>query len=323
MDYLALRAVAPPELEASFFELVAAAEAARPVESAAATRLQKAWRGRAVRGVLAFHGASALFVGRCVRGYIGRLRASERRRARDLERQRAFFDAFATAIQLRYRGFASRKYKHNFFARKAYVAAVLHKGEAVRRELQGRLEAQVSAKQEEQEATGRAKVSHLACKLHHLRSTASCYGLYASPYHVGYQPTAFGVPVEEHLRTAIRPVIRQELQARAKSIKPLQSLPPIKPHHSPGAYDATLDDERNERWLSKTKRVAQEDFVPMVGQSALRFPGSVHVGAGYHPPGNIEREVDKNKWVSKEPFVPAVPTNRIVSSAGTGKMGPL
>ena len=57
----------------------------------------------------------------------------------------------------------------------------------------------MAEKTQEQETTGRETVLRLATRLHHLRSTASCAGIYNSPYHVGYHPTAFGVAVEEHL----------------------------------------------------------------------------------------------------------------------------
>ena len=55
-------------------------------------------------------------------------------------------------------------------------------------------------KTSEQEASGRETVTRLAQRLHHLRSTASCAGIYNSPYHQGYHPTAFGVPVEEQYK---------------------------------------------------------------------------------------------------------------------------
>lgn len=69
-----------------------------------------------------------------------------------------------------------------------------------------------------------------------------------------------------------------------------------------------------ERWLSKTKRIAQEDFVTAAGRLPFRYPGSVHTGTGYNPPGNLPREVDKTKWVSERTFVGAVPSNRLVSA---------
>ena len=147
-----------------------------------------------------------------------------------------------------------------------------------------------------------------------------------SPYHQGYHPTAFGVPVEEHLSNAIRPTIRRELAARGRSLKPVGSLPPIKPRNMHQAsYGEMQLEERQERWLSKTKRMAQEDFVTAPGKLPLNYPGSVHVtnvadatmpGVGYHPPPqSLERAVDKNKWVAQQNFKPAVPTNRLVDTA--------
>ena len=184
----------------------------------------------------------------------------------------------------------------------------------------------MAEKTSEQETTGRETVTRLATRLHHLRSTASCAGIYNSPYHQGYHPTAFGVAVEEHLSNAIRPLIKKELAARGRSLKPVGSLPPIKPRnmHLAG-YGEMESEERQERWLSKTKRMAQEDFVTAAGKLPLNYPGSVHVTnvgdatqtqVGYHPPPvSLERGVDKTRWVSEHNFKPAVPTNRLVDPA--------
>ena len=106
------------------------------------------------------------------------------------------------------------------------------------------------------------------------------------------------------------------------------SLPPIKPRNMHQAsYGEMAQEERQERWLSKTKRMAQEDFVTAPGKLPLNYPGSVHVtnvadpatmpGVGYHPPPqSLERGVDKNKWVSQQNFKPAVPTNRLLDTHG-------
>ena len=149
-----------------------------------------------------------------------------------------------------------------------------------------------------------------------------------SPYHVGYHPTAFGVAVEEHLSNAIRPTIRKELAARGKRLKPVGSLPPIKPRNMHQAtYGEIEHEERQERWLSKTKRMGQEDFITAAGKLPLSYPGSVHVtnvadatqtpAVGYHaPPGSLERGVDKRMWVDPDAnFKPAVPTKRLIDPA--------
>ena len=267
------------------------------------------------RVLIAFWDYHGLIVERIVRGHLGRQKARRMRIARDSFLQRTYFDIYATTIQLRFRGFHSRKYLHNFHARKAYVDAVVHKGDAVRAQLQVQLEQQVLERTREQERTGRESVRHLATRLHHLRSTASCAGIYNSPYHLGYHPTAFGVPVEDHLRNAVRPLIKQEL--RTRKLKPVGSLPPIKPRNMHQAtYGELQHDERQERWLSKTKRMTQEDFITATGKLPFAYPGSVHTGGvGYHPPPqSLERDVDKSRWLSEQTFRPAVPTGKMIGS---------
>lgn len=310
-----LESSARGEVSQLWFSNCQTAEAARPTETAACTRLQAAWRGRTTRVLIAFWAYHLLIMERVTRGYLGRQKARRAAIERDTALQRAYFDALATTIQLRFRGFHSRKYLHNYYARKAYVDAVVQKGEAVRVQLQQRLDTQVMEQTAEQEATGRETVNRLATRLHHLRSTASCSGIYNSPYHIGYHPTAFGVPVEDHLRNAVRPVIKREL--RAKKLRPVGPLPPIKPRNMHQAtYGDMESEERQERWLAKTKRMAQEDFVTATGQMPLAYPGSVHTGGvGYHPPpASLERGVDKSRWVSDQTFKAAVPTGKMIGS---------
>ena len=57
--------------------------------------------------------------------------------------ERAFFDALATTVQKRFRAYHARKYRHNFYARQAYVASVLRKGDMVREDLRSRMDQQV------------------------------------------------------------------------------------------------------------------------------------------------------------------------------------
>lgn len=250
---------------------------------------------------------------------MGRQRARRLRIERDTRWQRAIFDAVATTVQKRFRAFHTRKYRHNFYARKAYVASVLRKGDMVRDELKARMEEQVRDRLETQEVQARERVTALSQRLHHLRSTTTCAGIYNSAYHVGHHPTAFGVPVEQHLRTAIRPVIKQEMLMRSKNLKPVQSLPPINPHRTEMSYDYVQQQARQEKWINKTKRIAGAEFDPnpKPNPRGNAYPGSVHIGTKYNAPLTLERTVEKEKWVTQEPFYQAVPSNRIVSSAGS------
>ena len=183
----------------------------------------------------------------------------------------------------------------------------------------------MAEKTQEQETTGRETVLRLATRLHHLRSTASCAGIYNSPYHVGYHPTAFGVAVEEHLSNAIRPTIKRELAQRGRKLTAVPQLPPIAPRNMPAPYPEMEDRARQEAWLNKTTRMGQDDFVTAAGKNPLTYPGSVHVtnvgdatqtSVGYHPPpASLERGIDKTRWVSEHNFKPAVPTNQLVDPA--------
>lgn len=141
----ATKASASAEVEEGFYERTCAAEASRLAEVAACTRLQAAWRARTARVLIAFWSYHVLIMERISRGHLGRQTARRLRIARDTRQQREFFDAFATAIQLRFRGFHSRKYRHNFYARKAYVDAVVRKGDVLKTQLQQRLDQQVSS----------------------------------------------------------------------------------------------------------------------------------------------------------------------------------
>jgi hypothetical protein len=59
---------------------------------------------------------------------------------RDHDLRMAYFNAAATEIQRHFRGFYSRRYKHSYYARAAYIAAVLQNTERLRAQLQGRRE---------------------------------------------------------------------------------------------------------------------------------------------------------------------------------------
>ena len=116
------------EIDLLFYERSKVAEALRDRETRKAVRLQSAHRGRAVRLEVEEWNAMALVIERCTRGHLGRQQARRLRIGRDTRRQRSFFDALATTVQKRFRAYHARKYRHNFYARQAYVASVRPKG---------------------------------------------------------------------------------------------------------------------------------------------------------------------------------------------------
>ena len=214
--YLPLRARASAELEREYFARAAAAESAREEETAAATVLAASWRGKAWRDQLLSLHAWALIIARCSRGFLHRQRARLELRQRSLQWQRLVFDACASVVQKHFRAFNSRKHRHDFYARKAYLASVVQKGEEAVRFAAEQLQQETEKRRLAEDEKARAQVDYLACKLHHLRSTETVPSIYASPYHEGFHPTAFGVPVEQRLRETIKPTLRAEIRAKQR-----------------------------------------------------------------------------------------------------------
>ena len=104
-------------MTAAFFEATRAAEEARVDETARCVRLQSAWRRVVCVAFFNEQQRTIRLMQRHLRGWLGRQKARRARRARDIGRQRAVFDAIATTIQRRFRAYHSRKYRHSFYAR--------------------------------------------------------------------------------------------------------------------------------------------------------------------------------------------------------------
>ena len=79
---------------------------------------------------------------RVARGRAGRKCVSERKNAKRLENERLIFEYYAGEIQRLWRGHYSRRYKHDFYARKQYIATVVMRGNDLRNEKQKNSESQ-------------------------------------------------------------------------------------------------------------------------------------------------------------------------------------
>ena len=102
-----------------------------------------------------------------------------------------------------YRGFYSRKYEHDFYARKKYLKHVETKNEEVRKNLEEYNKKSVQDDQKRQEQSARTEFAELAGNLHHLTSTKAVPGVYNPPYsHL--KPQAFNVDIETHLKSTFK-----------------------------------------------------------------------------------------------------------------------
>ena len=135
-------------------------------------------------------------------------------------------------IQKIFRGYFSRKNVHNFYLRKSYLETIASKGEGVRRELDHHFTVMQTEAQNRQAEARIDEFEKVVGNLHHMLSTASCRGVYNSPYHQPTQATMFGLPVEEHLRNVARGTLRMTV-GRVRT-EAMQSPPSVAPAYAGG-----------------------------------------------------------------------------------------
>jgi len=200
--------------------------------------------------------AACCTIQRVYRGHLGRVKSGNAREERAMEQESSVYHYYATVIQRVFNGYYSRKYIHDFFARKAYIESIKEKSQQLREQLSGHMEKQIEvrhadrclvcprlqthagvericwrlacvfgllvvfnnmqAEQIRAEEAARDEFKKVTQNLHHLLSTKSTPGVYNPPYAQDMVPTAFDVPIEEHLREGVKEVFRTTGLRRVK-----------------------------------------------------------------------------------------------------------
>lgn len=197
-DFYAL-AVRLEDIPKEYFKLTQSANENYHRESAAAVKIQSAFRRWVVliryRAII----RSAYYVLRLAKGLLGRNQAKLVRAMKMQEENMLFFHHIASIIQKFWRGFRSRRKLHDFYKRRRYMDQVVARGdrtvEFLRRQYKDKLE---KAKIEEEHATQKA-FTELTSQIHHLVGTHRIAGVFNAPY-APQLPSAFGKPLEQHLR---------------------------------------------------------------------------------------------------------------------------
>ena len=191
------------DLVDQYYAMLNEAEKFRDQENAAAVTIQKDWRMLKVKWTFEDKKRATQKIQRIWRGYVGRCHFTNKKQGEMEQKQSKFFHEQAKIIQKYYRGYYSRKYEHDFYARKSYLQHVQTKNEEVRKQLE---EFQKRAALEEaklQEQTARTEFHELASNLHHLASTKAVAGVYNPPYS-SLKPQAFNVDIETHLKSTFK-----------------------------------------------------------------------------------------------------------------------
>ncbi|KAH9085192.1 hypothetical protein LEN26_020591 [Aphanomyces euteiches] len=247
--------------------------------------IQRLFRGQRVRARITRWRDAEIMISRIYRGHLGRLKAMREARRRRTMQTNARLYHVARIIQSRYRGYASRKFKLNFATRKTYLKELEAKGNALRETLRQRLEAQRVAELERVEAESRAELVKITTDLHHLVGTAVTPGVFSSPY-TQSKPTAFGVPVETHIRTNTL----NHLTSVPRKLVPKSQLKPKPPAiktsiQASSAYqiDKVYDDR--EKRFHKASQISPNNFTSVVHpQSAYTYDKSINNGIPYLDP---------------------------------------
>ena len=113
-----------------------------PLEALSATNIQSLFRGSVVRALLTVKHKAATDIERVFRGSQARTFVSSTRSDKERLEDLAVFHYHAMILQRTFRGFYSRRYFHDYSARKAYIQSVVEKGNKLRETLAQNLENQ-------------------------------------------------------------------------------------------------------------------------------------------------------------------------------------
>lgn len=165
----------------------------------AAITIQSIRRGIVMRRNIKSWLTSCKTIQRIWRGFLARQYACHVSMLRDKRRAHALWTSMATVIQKTFRAFHSRRYKHSYYERKAYLASVTIKEEKVREMSDAMAESVYLEREQLRMEQDQKEFTTLAKDLHHLVSTSNTPGVFNSPYNI--EPVrAFGAPVEAHLK---------------------------------------------------------------------------------------------------------------------------
>jgi hypothetical protein len=163
-----------------YYEATLMTEKHRFKEIRCCTRIQAQFRCHRLRKAFLIMRANTVLVQRIIRGYSTRKRYWQLIEAELTRRRKAFYTATALSIQRVYRGYYSRKYIHDFYARKTYLMHIAQKNAEVRERLAKHHEGLQLYEAQQKDEYARSEFQKLATSLHHLTSTRAVPGVYAA-----------------------------------------------------------------------------------------------------------------------------------------------
>jgi len=201
------------DVASGIYAAIDSAEALRFQEYEASLTLQHSARRLLLNRAYCKQRSSAIAIARSYRGFIGRSSFLKSCDGRDAAVQKSFYAYLATIIQKVYRGHYSRRYRSDFAQRKRFLQGIVEKGERLRLELDEYHRDLLVRQEEAANVERELQFEKIAYGLHHLVSTACSPGIFQSPYYQLLGSSCFGVPIEQHLKSAGKGTLRQTLTA--------------------------------------------------------------------------------------------------------------
>ena len=283
-------------------------------EAAAAATVQTRFRSSSSRKKFKTKRDKAAMLQRIYRGYEGRRRASERQSEVERTTQGLLFDYFAEVIQRTFRGFHSRKVKHDFHARKKYIEEMVSKSEDLQQRLNQVAKEEAKKAEEARRAQRERKVKETTTQLHYLLSTQAQRGVMNAPY--SQTPTIDGVPVEAVISNNVKDYLRtHKLDVRKPvATKPLKMRATLR---ASSPFDVAEERIRQEKKWSKLRRVDKKDFIGGTKAPQPQYQRGINDGSEYIEPRKLRlstKEIlakQKDKFMSKNGFRMAVKSGRL------------
>jgi len=213
--YLTMRETATRRATHRFFEMTRASAIDAETECEAVVNIQRLWRGYNARKYIQLLHFNATEIIRTWHGYKGREYVHWVRHQRLTDAERAYYDQMATQIQKVWRGTLSRQNKQDYYQRKKYIERVTVQSQkllATNEVNQAKLDQYLQEQAEEQKGKEFVGITE---DLHHLVGTKQIPSVFNSSYGEEFSTTAYGIPLESHIRENASNKIHASNQLRA------------------------------------------------------------------------------------------------------------
>lgn len=275
-------------------------------ETAAATKLQTKFRESQARHKFHVKKKNVAKLQRVYRGSVGRVLTAAERARQKVIKQGLLYAYFAEIMQKVWRGFYSRRNKHDYHARKKYIQRVIDTSDELQRKIQEYADEvkrnEVKAKVEKRKQDFKNK----SARLHYLTSTKVQRGVFNGPY--SRQPEVDGVPVEKAIKQNVTEYLRKNKLNKHNSV--LKPFPRRSPQtiRASDKYDDAQEIQRKERRYEKLRRGGRGDFLAGTRVPAPRYKRGFQEGCEYIEPRILKmtsKEImdkQKHKRVSTKHF---------------------